>query len=164
MVTLKGLEIDVQGKLPSLGTKAPRITGIDGDWKERSLDEFKGQKKIVCFVPSLDTSVCSTSAQKFNQKVETTPNVAVIYCSMDLPFVFKRVCENFSHITSLSLLRSPQVAQDYGSFQAGGPIRGLCARSVFVLDENDKILYYELVPEITSEPNYDKALSFIADI
>ena len=164
MVTLKGLQIEIQGKLPAVGTKAPSITGIDGDWKERSLDEFKGKKKIVCFVPSLDTSVCSTSAQKFNQKVAEIPGVAVIYCSMDLPFVFKRVCENFSHITSLSLLRSPQVSQDYGSFQAGGLFRGLCARSVFVLDENDNILYHELVPEITSEPNYEKALSFIEDI
>lgn len=161
MVTLKGLEIETQGKLPSVGTQAPNIHGIDGGWKERSLDEFKGKKKIVCFVPSLDTPVCSTSAQKFNQKVAENQNVAVIYCSLDLPFVFKRVCESFSHITSLSLLRSPQVAENYGSLQAGGPLRGICARSVFVLDENDKILYHELVPEITTEPNYEKALSYL---
>jgi thiol peroxidase len=164
-VTLKGHPLRILGSLPSIGSPAPALTGVDAELKERSLEEFKGKKKIVCFVPSLDTPVCSLTAQKFNQKIGDKPNVALIYCSMDLPFALQRIClsdkEHYGHVTSLSLFRNPQVAENFGSRVGDGPIAGLCARSVFVLDENDHILYHQLVEEITHEPDYDKALSHL---
>ena len=164
-VTLKGKPIHILGALPSVGSAAPTLTGVDADLKERSLQEFKAKKKIVCFVPSLDTPTCSTSAQKFNQKIAERPDVVLIYCSMDLPFALQRICtsnkEHYSHVTSLSLFRNPQVAENFGSRVEDGPIAGLCARSVFVLDENNHILYHQLVEEITHEPDYDKALAHL---
>jgi thioredoxin-dependent peroxiredoxin len=161
-ITLKGQPIEVMGSMPAVGSHAPALMGIDGEWKEHSLKDFKGKKKIICFVPSLDTSVCSTSAQKFNQKIQSKKNTAVIYCSMDLPFVFKRTCEHLSHVTPLSLFRTPQVAEAFGARQSSGPLKGLCARAVFVLDESDKVLYHQLVKEITTEPDYDKALTYLS--
>ena len=165
-VTLKGQPITILGKQPSIGSQAPAILGVDPELKERSLKEFQGKKKIICFVPSLDTSVCSTSAQKFNQKIQSQPGIAVIYCSMDLPFALQRVCLNekghYDHIVFLSLYRNPQIAEAFGSRIGSGPLAGLCARAVFVLDEHDRVIYYELVDEITKEPNYDKALKSIS--
>jgi thiol peroxidase len=160
-VTLKGSPVEVIGQVLKTGTHAPEITGIDADFKERSLKEFKGKKKIICFVPSLDTAVCSLSAKKFNEKMESKSNTAVIYCSMDLPFVFKRVCEHLSHVTPLSLFHNPKIAEAYGALQSSGPLKGLCARAVFVIDEHDKVVYHELVKEITTEPDYDKALAYL---
>jgi thiol peroxidase len=160
-ITLKGQPIQVMGSMPAVGAHAPLLTGVDSELKERSLKEFKGKKKVICFVPSLDTPVCSTSAQKFNQKAQDKKHVAVIYCSMDLPFALKRLCGHLSHVTALSLFRTPHVAEAYGALQADGPLKGLCARAVFVLDENDTILYHELVKEITSEPDYASCAPFM---
>ncbi len=162
---LKGSPIQVTGSLPTIGFFSPNLMGVDGELKKRSLAEFNGKKKIVCFVPSLDTSVCSTSAQKFNQKIQNISNVVVIYCSMDLPFALQRICLNdkthYGHIIALSLFQSPQVAEQFGARMADGPLAGLCARAVFVLDEQNRVLYHELVSEITHEPQYEKALSHI---
>jgi len=162
-VTFKGQPLHILGSIPSVGSPAPALTGVDAELKERFLKEFKGKRKIVCFVPSLDTSVCSTSAQKFNQKVADKPNTVLIYCSMDLPFALQRICSSdkahYGHVISLSLFRNPQVAESFGSRIGDGPLSGLCARSVFTLDENDHILYRQLVGEITHEPDYNKALS-----
>jgi thioredoxin-dependent peroxiredoxin len=158
MVTLKGQTIQVVGAMPKIGVQAPALMGVDPEWKEHSLSDFKGKKKIICFVPSLDTSVCSMSAQRFNERVK---HAALIYCSMDLPFAMKRICEHLSHVTPLSLFRTPQVADSYGTRQGDGPLKGLCARAVFVLDEHDKIIYHELVQEITNEPDYDAAIRIL---
>lgn len=160
-ITLKGQQIQVLGSMPQEGAKAPALTGVDMELKEHTLKEFNGKKKIICFVPSLDTPVCSLSAQKFNQKIVNKKNAVVIYCSMDLPFALKRLCGAYEHVTALSLFRTPQIAEAYGAFQGDGPLKGLCARSVFVLDENDHVLYRELVKEITHEPDYEKALSHL---
>src|SRR6185369_10772217 len=106
-VKLKGTTVHTNGKLPSKGQKAPEIQGVDTDLKEKSLSDFKGKKKIVCFVPSLDTSTCSTSAQKFSESVKKFPGTVVLYISIDTPFALKRVCvaeNNMAQITPLSLV------------------------------------------------------------
>jgi thiol peroxidase len=128
------------------------------------LGDFKGKKKIICFVPSLDTAVCSMSAQKFSKAVKERPEVVVIYMSADTPFALKRVCvaENgIVNIIPLSLVRSKKSAEEYGVLLQDGPLAGICARAVVVLDENDHVIYTELVDEITHEPDYDKALTFV---
>lgn len=160
-VKFKGNAVHTNGKLPSKGQKAPEIQGVDTDLKEKSLSDFKGKKKIVCFVPSLDTSVCSTSAKKFSEKVKKLPGTVVLYLSVDTPFAMKRVCvaeNNIAQITPLSLVHSKKPAEDYGVLLKDGPLAGFCARAVVVLDENDHVVYTQLVDEITHEPDYDQAL------
>ncbi|MCI0381912.1 MAG: thiol peroxidase [Chlamydiae bacterium] len=159
-VKFKGSPIALSGSMPKVGEKAPDFHLIDQELKSRSLREFKGKRKLLSIVPSLDTSVCSTSAKKFNEKIAGHPEVVVLVISADLPFAQKRVCgsENIHNLTTLSMVRSKDFAKDYGVLIADGPLAGLCARTVFVLDENDKVAYLEVVPEITQEPNYDAAL------
>lgn len=163
-VKLKGSPVHTNGKLPQKGQKAPEIHGIDTELKERTLSDFKGKKKIICFIPSIDTGVCSTSAQKFSEAVKKHPGTVVIYVSIDLPFAFKRVCiaENgMGQIVPLSLARSKKTAEDFGVLMQDGPLAGFCARAVFVLDDKDHVMYTQLVDEITHEPDYGKALSFV---
>ncbi|HUD01129.1 MAG TPA: thiol peroxidase [Rhabdochlamydiaceae bacterium] len=161
-VKLKGNVVHTNGKLPSKGQKAPEIHGVDIDLKEKTLTDFKGKKKIICFVPSLDTPVCSMSAQKFSEAVKKHPGTVVLYLSCDTPFALKRVCvaENgMGQIIPLSLVRSKKTAEDYGVLLKDGPLAGVCARAVVVLDGNDQVVYTQLVDEITTEPNYDQALA-----
>jgi len=159
-VLLKGKPINTHGDLPKIGSKAVDFELVDADLKVRHLSEFKGKKKLLSTVPSLDTPTCSLSAKKFNEAASKLNNVVILVISADLPFAQKRVCgaENLKNIISLSLMRSKKFAEDYGMLIKDGPLTGLCARSIIVLDENDKVIYTELVPEITQEPNYEKAL------
>ena len=161
-VKLKGSPCKTNGELPKKGQKAPEIHGVDSELKEKMLGDFRGKKKIICFVPSLDTAVCSMSAKKFSEAANERSDLAVVYISADLPFALKRTCtvENgMKNITALSLVRSKKTAEDYGVLLQDGPLAGLCTRAVVVVDANDTVLYTQLVDEITTEPDYDKALS-----
>ena len=166
-IKLKGSSVHTNGKLPSKGQKAPEIRGVDTGLKEKTLADFKGKKKIVCFVPSLDTGVCSTSAKKFSEAVKKLPELpgtVVLYVSADTPFALGRVCvaENgMGQIIPLSLIRSKKTAEDYGVLLEDGGLAGLCARAVVVLDANDQVVYTQLVDEITTEPDYDQALKAV---
>ncbi|HVP66967.1 MAG TPA: thiol peroxidase [Anaeromyxobacteraceae bacterium] len=160
-VTLKGNPIHTNGELPAVGAKAPdfRLTGVD--LKDVSLAEYKGKKKILNIVPSLDTPTCATSTRKFNEKAGSLPNTVVLVISADLPFAMKRFCttEGLNNVVSLSLIRGKTFAKEYGVLLEDGPLAGLTARAVVVLDASDKVVYKELVPEIGQEPNYDAALA-----
>ena len=160
-VKLKGNPIHTNGMMPHKAQKAPFVQGVDMNLKERSLEDFKGKKKVICFVPSLDTPVCSMSAKKFNDAVKQKSNAVVIYISTDTPFAMKRTCLDLSDITPLSLIRSKKTAEEFGVLFIDGDLSGCCARAVVVLDENDHILYTELVEEVTQEPNYQAALSHL---
>lgn len=163
-VKLKGSPVKTSGDLPKKGQRAPEFLGVDSELQEKTLADFKGKKKIICFVPSLDTPVCSASAKKLSEAAGKRPGVAVIYLSADLPFALKRNCtaeSGMGNIIALSLVRSKKPAENYGILILDGPLAGLCARAVVVLSENDEVLYTELVEEITTEPNYDEALSFV---
>jgi len=159
-VTLKGTICNTMGTLPKIGNIAPDFKLVDKDLKERSLKDFPG-KKLIAAVPSLDTSVCLTSAKKFNQKVQ---NFTLIYVSADLPFASARACnaQNLDNVHTLSMMRNKDFAIDYGLLLVDGPLEGLCARAIFALDESNKILYSELVSEITEEPNYEAAISAVS--
>jgi thiol peroxidase len=162
-ITFKGSPIHTSGDLPKVGGKAPDFLLVDKDLQEHSLKHFHGKRKILSIVPSLDTAVCSLSAKKFNEAIQKHPGVQVLVISADSPFAQKRVCtqENLKNITTLSLIRSKDFAKSYGVLIQDGPLAGLCARAVVVLDEQDHVLYTELVPEITHEPNYEKALEAV---
>ncbi len=159
-ITLKGNPIRTNGNLPSVGSKAPDFVLVDGELNDRSLKDYKGRRKLLSIVPSLDTAVCSLSAKKFNEKIKSHPEVTILVISADLPFAQKRMCsaENIANIIPLSMMRSKDFANAYGVLIETGPLAGICARAVVVLDENDKVVYSQQVPEITQEPDYDKAL------
>lgn len=162
-VKLKGTIINTNGELPSIGSKAPDFVLTDGDLKDHSLAEFHGKRKLISIVPSLDTGVCAMSAKKFNESAKQHPEVIILCVSADLPFAQKRFCsqENIKNVLTLSMLRSKEFATKYGVLLVDGPLAGLCSRAVLVLDAQDKVLYHELVPEITQEPNYQKALDVL---
>ena len=160
-VTLGGNATTVNGNFPKAGDAAPDFTLTGQDLKEVSLRDFKGKRKVLNIVPSLDTPVCQTSTRTFNQHASGLNNTVVLIVSADLPFVGKRFCgaEGLSNVVTLSTLRGRDFHQKYGVDITDGPLKGLTARGVVVLDQNNKVLHAELVPEIKQEPNYDSALA-----
>jgi thiol peroxidase len=162
-VTLKGNPVSTSGNLPVVGSKAPDFKLVGEDLQDVSLGNFKGKKKILNIVPSLDTSVCATSARKFNERAKEIANCAVIIVSADLPFASERFrsSEGLTEIVTLSMMRSRAFARDYGVLVTSGPLAGICTRAVVVLDENDLVVHTELVSEIAREPNYDLVLAAV---
>ena len=160
-VTLKGSPIHTNGNLPKVGGPAPDFKLVNKDLNDVSLGNFKGKKKLLNIVPSLDTSVCATSTRKFNNYAKGRQDVVIMSVSADLPFAQSRFCqaEHIDNVLTLSMMRSRDFAVDYGVLIQDGPLAGISARAVVVLDERDRVLYAELVPEIAQEPNYDKALA-----
>lgn len=162
-ITLKGNPIQTNGTLPPIGSKAPDFRLVNKDLSDQSLKDYKGKRKIISIVPSLDTSVCSISAKKFDEAIKSHPEVSVLVVSADSPFAQKRFCshEDAKNIVTLSMMRNKDFAEDYGVLIETGPLAGICARAIVVLDENDHVIYTEQVPEITQEPNYDNALQAV---
>jgi thiol peroxidase len=159
-VTLKGNPIHTTGDLPRAGQAAPAFTLTRADLSEATLADFKGQRLVLNVFPSVDTGVCAASVRAFNAKASTLANTAVLCISMDLPFATGRFCaaEGLDRVVPLSAFRSPDF-KAYGLALADGPLRGLLARAVLVLDEAGKVIHAQLVPEITTEPDYAAALA-----
>jgi thiol peroxidase len=134
---------------------------VDKDLNDVSLSKFAGKRKILSIVPSLDTPVCAQSTRVFNEKAASLPNTVVLVISADLPFAQARFCggEGLDNVITLSSMRGRDFAKDYGVMITDYPLAGLMARAVIVADENDTVLYSQLVPEITQEPDYDAALA-----
>lgn len=160
-VTFKGNPIRLSGELPAIGSKAPDFRLTAGDLSEVSLADLRGRKKILNIVPSLDTPTCATSTRKFNQRASELPDTTILAISADLPFAQKRFCEleGISNVRPLSMMRDKQFARDYGVLIEEGPLAGLAARAVVVLDAEDTVLYTQLVPELADEPDYEAVLA-----
>lgn len=160
-ITLKGNPIQTVGELPPVGSKAPEFVLTDGKLADRTLAEFRGRKKLLNIFPSLDTGVCAASARKFNEFAKSHPDAVVLMVSADLPFAQGRFCtaEGLSNIVPLSMMRSKKFGEDYGVLIRTGPLAGVNARAVVVIDGDDKVLYTELVPEIAREPDYEAAIA-----
>lgn len=159
-VTFKGQPIRIDGKFPAVGSSAPAFALVAGDLSDATLSNFDGKRKVLNIFPSVDTPTCATSVRRFNESASKLDNTAVLCISADLPFAQARFCgaEGLDKVTNLSLMRGHQFLNDYGVAIAEGPLAGLAARAVVVLDEHDKVLHAELVSEIGNEPNYDAAL------
>jgi len=159
-VTLKGNPVTVGGMLPGRGQIAPDFVLANKDLKDLTLAEFAGKRKVLNIVPSLDTPTCQKSTRAFNEKASGMSNAVVLVISADLPFAMSRFCgaEGLNNVTTLSTFRNHAFHGKYGVDIADGPLKGLTARAVVVLDENNRVLHSELVPEIANEPNYDAAL------
>ena len=162
-VTLNGAPVTLFGTFPAVGQTAPAFALVDKDLKDVALKDFAGKRKVLNIVPSLDTAVCATSTRKFNEAVSKLDNTVMLVISADLPFAMGRFCstEGLSNVTPLSLMRGRDFMRNYGVKIADTVLRGITARAVLVLDENDQVLHAELVDDITHEPNYDAALAVL---
>ncbi len=162
-VTLEGNPLHVEGHFPQPGEKAHSFMLVDKDLNDVSLSHFAGKRKVLSIVPSLDTPVCAQSTRVFNEMAASLPNTVVLVISSDLPFAQARFCgaEGLNNVITLSTLRGRDFHRDYGVLITEHPLTGLTARAVIVLDENDTVLYSQLVPEITDEPDYDAALAVL---
>jgi len=163
-ITLQGNTINTNADILKTGIDAPEFTLVDSDLKNISLSTFNEKYKILNIVPSLDTPVCAKSTKIFNKKASSLSDTVILTISADLPFAMKRFCssEKLNDVVPLSMMRSRNFAKDYGVLLVDGPLEGITARAVIVIDKNNKIIYSQLVQEITEEPNYDDALNCIA--
>ncbi|NNM84498.1 MAG: thiol peroxidase [Phycisphaerales bacterium] len=162
-VTFKGSPIHTSGNLPATGAAAPDFTLTRADLSELPLKELAGKWVVLNIFPSIDTSVCATSVRKFNEQASAHPNATVLCASQDLPFALKRFCgaEGLAKVHPVSAFRHAEFGQRYGLTISDGPLAGLLARAVVVIDPAGKVAYSQLVPEIAQEPDYAAALAAV---
>ncbi len=166
IVTLQGNQIETVGALPGLGEKAPDFQLTATDLSMKGLKDFTGKVKVLNVFPSLDTGVCAASVRRFNKEAGGLENTVVLCISADLPFAHSRFCEieGLKDVISLSTFRSSKFGKNYGVNLITGPLTGLLSRAVIVLDSSDLVIYTELVPEITQEPDYEAVLNVLKEL
>lgn len=162
-ITFKGSKVNTSGELPKVGSVAPDFILVKNDLSEISLKDIKGKNIVLNIFPSLDTGVCAASVRKFNKEAANMTNTIVLAVSADLPFASARFCttEGIENVVPASAFRNPEFAKDYGILMTDGPLKGLLARAVVVIDAKGNVQYTELVPEIAQEPNYQAAINSI---
>lgn len=163
-VTFKGTPVRIDGHFPQQGEQAPSFSLVNKTLDEVTLSSLSGFRKVINIFPSIDTPTCATSVRKFNEQAANLKNTRVLCISADLPFAQARFCgaEGLERVLMLSTMRDPDFFQVYGVDIAEGPLAGLAARAVIVLDEDDTVLYSELVAEIGDEPDYESALAVLS--
>ncbi|NLZ94514.1 MAG: thiol peroxidase [Bacteroidales bacterium] len=162
-ITFKGNLVNTSGTLPKVGERAPKFKLVNSSLEEVRLLDYKGKNVVLNIFPSLDTGVCAASVRKFNKDAGSLDNTVVLGISSDLPFASGRFCstEGIENTTTLSVFRNDKFAKDYGVLLVDGPMKGLTARAVVVVNPEGKVIYNQLVPEITEEPDYDSAINSI---
>lgn len=160
-ITIEGNAINTNSDLPAVGSAAPAAKLTDGDLNDVTFDSFAGKKKLLNIVPSLDTGICAISTKTFNDVASAHEDTVFLTISADLPFAQGRFCEaeNIDQVKTLSMMRDRNFAKDYGVLITDGPLAGITARAVIVLDADNKVIYTELVPEIAQEPDYESAIA-----
>ncbi len=163
-VTLGGNPIQIDGSFPQKGDTAPTLSLVANDLSDVTLKNYTGKRKVLNIFPSIDTPTCATSVRKFNESASSLDNTVVLCISADLPFAQSRFCgaEGLSNVITLSTMRGVEFMQAYGVAITSGPLAGVAARAVVVLDEHNRVLHSELVSEIKSEPDYASALKALA--
>ena len=159
-VTFKGNPVQTAGSVPAVGAAAPAFTLAGKDLSDVKLADFAGKKVVLNIFPSIDTPVCAASVRRFNAEASALGDTVVLCISVDLPFAQKRFCgaEGLNNVITLSTMRGREFLKDYGVEIATGPLVGVAARAVVVLDDQNRVLHSELVSEIKSEPDYDAAI------
>lgn len=162
-ITLGGQAVNTIGNLPSVKSKAPAFTLVKQDLSELSLSDLKGKNVILNIFPSLDTSTCAASVRKFNKEAASLSNTVILAVSADLPFAAGRFCttEGIENVVPVSVFRDQAFARDYGVLLVDGPLKGLLARSLVVVNSEGEVVHTELVSEIKDEPNYEAALAIL---
>ncbi len=165
-VKLKGSLVLLKGYIPEVGEIAPDFTYVQSDMIEKSLYDLEGLNKIIISLPSIDTGICALETKKFNEAVAKLDNTVCLAISKDLPFALKRFCgaEGIENLKAVSDFRYSDFANEYNVEMVNSPLKNLLARAVFVLDKTNKIVYSELVEDITYEPDYEKALAAVAKL
>lgn len=165
-VNLKGFPVPISGELPNEGITAEDFCYVMNNLNEFHLHDLEAKVKVLVSVPSLDTNICQTETRKFNEKLEGMEGVKALIISKDLPFAQKRFCETegFKNVESVSDYRYGDYGEDFGVLMTDGALKGLLARSVLVLDSNNKIHYSELVEDIFMEPDYDAVISVVEEL
>ncbi|EXI91967.1 MAG: Thiol peroxidase [Candidatus Accumulibacter sp. BA-94] len=163
-VTLGGKPFQLSGSFPQPGQVAPAFSLVGKNLADVTLQSFAGQRKILNIFPSIDTPTCATSVRKFNQEASALPGVVVLCISADLPFAQSRFCgaEGLDRVVTLSTMRGREFLEDYGVALSEGPLAGVAARAVLVLDADDRVLHSQLVGEIKDEPDYAAAVQALA--
>jgi thiol peroxidase len=159
-ITFKGKPVDTFGELPEINSKALELILTKTDLSDVTLKDFAGKRIILNIFPSIDTPVCASSVRRFNEQASKLENTVVLCISADLPFAHSRFCEaeGLKDVIPLSVFRSKNFGKDYGIEIMNGPLAGLLSRAIVIVDETEKVIYTEQVPEIADEPDYDKAL------
>ena len=162
-ITFKGNPVSTGGNFPGVGSPAPDFLLVKTDLSELKLSDLKGKNVVLNIFPSLDTGVCAASVRRFNKEASSLNNTTVLCISADLPFAAGRFCgaEGLENVVTLSTFRDGSFADKYGVLMTDGPLRGLLARAVVVVNPDGKVVYTELVPEIAQEPDYDSAINSI---
>ena len=162
-IAFKGNPVNTSGSLPKVGETAPDFNLVNSSLEEVKLSDYKGKNVVLNIFPSLDTGVCAASVRKFNKEATSLDNTVVLGISTDLPFAASRFCsaEGIENVVTLSVFRNDQFAKDYGVLLVDGPMKGLTARAVVTVNPEGKVIYNQLVPEITEEPDYDSAINSI---
>lgn len=165
-VICRGQEAHTSGPMVKVGQQAPDFRATNADLQDVSLSSFKGKRIILNIFPSLDTPTCALSVRQFNARASELENTVVLCLSMDLPFAQSRFCstEGLNNVVPLSVFRSHDFLKEYGLQLADGPLKGLMARAVIVIDETGKVCYTQLVSNISNEPDYDAALQAVNDL
>lgn len=161
-ITLKGNAISTKGELPTIGSELKNFTLVNDKLEDKNLNDYKGKKLIFNIFPSIDTGVCAASARKFNEEASSVENTIILNVSKDLPFALGRFCaaEGLDQVETLSDFRG-SFGDDFGVIIENGPLAGLMSRAIIVTDTEGKVIYTEQVPEITQEPDYEKALNAV---
>jgi thioredoxin-dependent peroxiredoxin len=163
-VTRAGTPVDVAGDFPEAGQPAPPLTLTNTEMADVTLADFAGKRKVLNIIPSVDTPTCAMSTRRFNELASSLADTVVLVVSADLPFAARRFCgaEGLDNVETLSTFRHPGFHRDWGVDLRSGPMAGLCARAVVVLDEQDRVVHSELVEEIKQEPDYEAALNALS--
>ncbi len=162
-ITFKGKKVTTCGELPAIGSSAPDFLLTKTDLSDVSLGDFAGDILVLNIFPSIDTPVCAASVRRFNVEAARLDKCKVLCASLDLPFAHNRFCvaEGIEKVISVSELRNRDFGNNYGLRMVDGPLAGLLARAVIVVDVAGKVAYRQLVPEIGNEPDYEDALAFL---
>jgi len=162
-IYFKGTPCHTYGNIPAVGAEAPCFSLVDKDLKDIRCTDFKSKRIVLNIFPSLDTPVCAMSVRRFNKEAAELDNVVVVCVSMDLPFAQARFCaaNNIDNVVVASAFRSPKFTEDYGLQLIDGPLAGLLTRAIIVIDEKGKVIFSDLVDEITHEPDYEGAISVL---
>ncbi len=165
-VTFKGTPVNLRGELPKVGGPAPKFGGAAQDLSNIHLSDYLGKKVVINIFPSIDTGVCAQSVRRFNQEAASLPDTVVLCVSKDLPFAHKRFCaaEGIENVVTVSATRCQHFDEGYGLTMTDGPLKGMLARAVIVVDTQGIIVYEELVPEVTNEPDYEGALKALREL
>ena len=163
-ITFQGNGIHTNGELPRVGETAPDFSLVTRELADVSLASYAGKKKLLSIFASLDTPVCAASIKRFNEAAKEKSDSVFLMIAADLPFAMSRFCgaEGTDNVIPLSMMRSKDFAKDYGVLIEDGVLAGISARAIVVLDQDNKVLYTELVPEIAQEPDYEAAIAALS--